>query len=135
MSAKRTKAPPPTVCPCGSGRDYEACCGRAIESRVAAADAEVLMRSRYTAYTMRREDYLLATWHASTRPANLDDAADTATRWLGLRVLNHRMTGADHAVVEFVARFKVGGRAHRLHEVSRFVREDGCWFYVDGDVS
>jgi len=93
------------------------------------------MRSRYTAYTLLQEDYLLATWHTSTRPSSLNLAADAATKWIGLEVKRHEQQDTDHAIVEFVARYKVNGRAHRLHEVSRFVREDGRWFYVDGEVS
>ena len=92
------------------------------------------MRSRYTAYALLREDYLLATWHASTRPARLDLTAEAPSKWLGLEIKRHEQQDAEHAVVEFVARYKVAGRAHRLHEVSRFVREDGRWFYVDGDI-
>ena len=92
------------------------------------------MRSRYTAYTLLREDYLRSTWHASTRPAALGLAEDVPTKWLGLEVKRHEQQDADHAIVEFVARYKVNGRAHRLHEVSRFVREEGRWFYVDGDM-
>lgn len=92
------------------------------------------MRSRYTAYTLLREDYLLATWHASTRPDSLSLAEDVPTKWLGLEVKRFELQDADHAVVEFVARYKVGGRAQRLHEVSRFVREAGKWFYLDGEV-
>ncbi len=93
------------------------------------------MRSRYTAYTLRREDYLLATWHPSTRPNSLGLAQDAATKWLGLEVKRHELQDANHAVVEFVARYRVNGRAHRMHETSRFVRENGRWFYVDGDVA
>jgi len=92
------------------------------------------MRSRYTAYTQRREDYLLASWHPSTRPDALDLADDVSTKWLGLEVRRHEIQDAEHAIVEFVARYKVGGRAYRLHETSRFVRESGRWFYVDGDM-
>jgi SEC-C motif-containing protein len=105
-----------------------------VEGKEPAPTAEALMRSRYTAYTLQREDYLLATWHSSTRPSSLGLAEDTHTKWLGLEVKRHEQQDADHAIVEFVARFKVNGRAHRLHEVSRFVREDGRWIYVDGDV-
>ena len=90
------------------------------------------MRSRYSAYVLRLEPYLLATWHASTRPASLDLADDTA-RWLGLEIRRHETPAADRAVVEFVARYKIGGRAQRLHETSRFVREEGRWYYLDGD--
>lgn len=96
-----------------------------------APDAVSLMRSRYSAYALKLESYLLATWHAGTRPVKLDLAADN-TKWLGLEVKKHPRGSADIATVEFVARYKIGGRAGRLHEVSRFVREDGRWFYVDG---
>jgi len=120
------------VCPCGSGRNYAACCGR-YHGGMAAPSAEALMRSRYAAYVLAKESYLLDTWHGSTRPAALDLAADGATRWLGLQIRRHEQTGADSAIVEFIARYKVGGRAHRLHEISRFVREEGRWHYVDGD--
>jgi SEC-C motif domain protein len=89
------------------------------------------MRSRYSAYVLGLMDYVHQTWHASTRPAREELASDPATKWLGLDVKKHVPDG-DSATVEFVARYKVGGRAHRLHEVSNFVREDGKWFYVDG---
>ncbi len=94
------------------------------------------MRSRYTAYTLRDEPYLLATWHSSTRPAALHLARDNATRdssskWIGLEVKRAASTGDNNAIVEFVARFKTGGRAQRMHEVSRFVCEDGRWYYVN----
>ena len=89
------------------------------------------MRSRYSAYVLGLKGYLLATWHASTRPAALDLGAGPAAKWLGLDV-KARTAAGDAATVEFVARCRVGGRAQRLHEVSRFVREDGRWFYVDG---
>jgi SEC-C motif-containing protein len=91
------------------------------------------MRSRYSAFVLGLHDYLLATWHSSTRPAALD-ADPPGLKWLGLEVRRHVQQNADHASVEFVARSKVGGRAHRLHETSRFVREDGHWYYVDGTV-
>ncbi len=94
------------------------------------------MRARYSAYVLRREDYLLASWHPSTRPASLRLAAqEPAPTWLGLDVRRHETTDADQAMVEFVARFRIGGgRTQRLHESSRFVREEGCWYYVDGDI-
>ena len=91
------------------------------------------MRARYTAYVLEKADYLLHTWHASTRPATLDLSTPTPVRWLGLKVMHRDTTSADRARVEFVARFKQGGRASRLHEISRFVREDGRWYYVDGE--
>ena len=81
-----------------------------------------------------KEEYLLATWHASTRPASLGLAEDVPTKWIGLAIKRHELQDADHAIVEFVARYKVNGRAHRLHEISQFVREQGRWFYVDGEM-
>jgi SEC-C motif-containing protein len=116
-------------CPCG-GPAYESCCGRFIDDGAIPETAEQLMRSRYSAYVLHKESYLKATWHASTRPPETI-AQDDGTKWLGLEVKKH-VPGGDEATVEFVARYKVGGRAHRLHEVSRFVREDERWFYVDG---
>ena len=89
------------------------------------------MRSRYSAYVLKLEDHLLATWHPDIRPAMLD-LADDDTKWLGLEIKRQQESG-DTAVVEFVARYQVAGRAHRLHEISRFVREDERWFYVDGE--
>jgi len=88
------------------------------------------MRSRYSAFVREDAAWLLATWHASTRPAELD--FEPGARWLGLEVRRHCLIDADHAEVEFVARYRVAGQAVRLHETSRFVREGGHWFYVDG---
>jgi len=128
---KRAKvSPASTVCPCASGRRYDGCCGR-LHAGEAAATAEALMRARYSAYVLGLADYLLASWHPSTRPAPL--ILDEAPRWIGLNVIRHE-PGATRAIVEFVARYRIGGRAHRLHEISRFVLEDGRWFYVDGDL-
>lgn len=90
------------------------------------------MRSRYTAHTLGLEPYLLATWHPDTRPAALDLDAEPRPKWLGLQVKRHQQTDATHAEVEFVARYKIGGRAFRLHETSRFIREEGKWYYLDG---
>ncbi len=125
---------PGEACPCGSGAVYARCCGRLHSGAENAPTAEALMRSRYSAYVLKLEDYLLATWHASTRPSELDIAAD-GTKWLGLDVRRHVPSDDTHAIVEFVARYRIAGRGHRLQEVSRFVREDGRWYYVDGDLS
>lgn len=122
------------TCPCGLPAPYADCCGRyhAGPLHLQAPDAEALMRSRYSAFVNGLPDYLLATWHASTRPATLEPDPP-GLRWLGLDVRRHASQDADHATVEFVARSKLGGRAQRLHEISRFVREEGRWFYLDGE--
>lgn len=124
-------------CPCGTGQAYISCCGRYLERGEFPDTAERLMRSRYTAFTLDREDYLLATWHASTRPNELTLAAAPPSQWLGLKILQAELGRAeDHdGTVEFVVRYKVNGRAERLHEKSRFVREGGRWFYLDGKVT
>lgn len=87
------------------------------------------MRSRYTAFVKDLRPYLLETWHASERPAAIEPP-EPGLKWLGLTVREARLTGEDEGTVSFVARYKIGGRAHRLEEVSRFVREDGVWRYV-----
>lgn len=125
-----------SACVCESGQTYAQCCGRFLDKGDIATTAASLMRSRYTAYVLQREDYLLTTWHQTTRPQSLSltKAEDDQTRWLGLSI-RRSMTNGDRAVVEFVARFRIGGkRTERLHEVSRFVRENGRWFYVDGEM-
>lgn len=117
------------ACPCSPDRDYAGCCAP-LHAGAPAPDAVALMRSRYSAYALGRHGYVLATWHASTRPAALEP--DAAVRWLGLEVRGHVADG-DTAEVDFVARWRPGGAsAQRLHERSRFIREDGRWFYLDG---
>jgi SEC-C motif domain protein len=124
------------ACPCDSGLQYDRCCGLA-HGGTPAPTAKALMRSRYSAYVLGLEPYLLDTWHASTRPGALGLATQSPKpTWLGLSVKREENPTPDTAIVEFVARMRIGGgRAERMHEVSRFVREDGRWFYVDGDLS
>jgi SEC-C motif-containing protein len=122
------------ACPCGSGATYAKCCGRLHSGAEKAVTAEALMRSRYSAFVLGLEDYLLATWHPDTRPASLDLGEDSGTRWLGLEVCRHEPLDADHARVDFVARWRFEGRGHRLHEISNFVREEGVWYYLDGQI-
>ena len=137
------------ACPCG-GASYAICCAPFIDGAAIAASAEQLMRSRYTAYTLGNEAYLRTTWHPSTCPPETILDEGEKTKWLGLeiksalRLRQRNEAGSEDGSgqysgqdsVEFVARYKLGGRAHRLHEVSRFVREDtGAgprWFYLDG---
>ena len=127
------------ACPCGrldprrKPLNYEHCCGRYIDHWDAqpAPDAEALMRSRYTAFVRENAAYLLDTWLGSQRPSALD--FEPAAKWLGLEVKAFLPTGEGAAEVEFVARYRLAGRAVRLHERSRFVRENGRWYYVDGE--
>ena len=138
----------PVECPCGGAAPnlsggakaprFADCCGRFIDGGEAAPSALELMRSRYSAYVLGDTRYLRATWAPDTCPADLDAApsAPDAPRWLGLQIKRFTVLDDSHAEVEFVARYKVGGRAQRMHESSRFVRgSDLRWLYVDGDVS
>lgn len=130
---------PDAPCPCGrtaAGRPltWATCCGRYVDAfdTRPAPDAEALMRSRYSAFVAERADYLQATWHPLTCPDPLD--LEPGVKWLGLEVRRHRVLDADRSEVEFVARSRVAGRGQRLHETSRFVREGGRWYYLDGEV-
>jgi SEC-C motif-containing protein len=128
-------------CPCESGKPYSKCC-EVYHSGTPAPTAEALMRSRYSAYALANQnpaliDYLLQTWHVDTRPKNLNLSGDDAIKWLGLQIKRHHNIDAEHAIVEFVARYKptdnLGGKAERLHETSRFKRIENRWYYIDGD--
>lgn len=123
----------PQKCPCGSGLAYSACCASA-HGGMPASTADALMRSRYCAFVLRLEPYLFETWHASTRPKDIRLLRhDPPPKWLGLDV-KACTTDGDRATVEFVARYRSGGGpATRMHETSRFVREGGRWYYVDGE--
>jgi SEC-C motif domain protein len=117
------------TCPCGTGRPLDACCGRYLRGDADAPTAEALMRSRYTAYVVGDDAYVVRTWHPTTRPL---DAGTEVVAWLGMDVLDVERGGLLDAEgeVEFVARYRGGS----LHERSRFVRVDGRWSYLDGTV-
>jgi len=121
-----------TLCPCESGKPYQACC-ELLHKGLVAPSAEMLMRSRYTAFVLQLEDYLLGTWHPETRPNSLGLAEDTPTKWLGLQIKRAENTSETTAVVEFVARYKIAGKAKKLHEISQFERIDGRWYYLSGE--
>lgn len=121
-------------CPCGFDKNYNDCCGRYIESQENASTPELLMRSRYTAYTLANIDYIVKTM--KYKAAEHFDAADAkqwaeSVTWLGLKVLNASMENA-RGNVEFIAYYQAGNQQHELHEKSEFVCENGKWFYIDG---
>ena len=127
-------------CACDSGKPYAACCEPYHLGADTAPNAEALMRSRYTAYVLNLNAYLLQTWHLDTRPTALNLADDLAisladgvkTQWLGLQVKRVELTNETNAIVEFIARYKIAGKAHQLHEISHFVKLAQYWLYVDG---
>ncbi len=122
-----SKHPPDTPCPCGSGKKPDDCCAPVIKGNTPAQTVETLMRSRYTAYTQHNANYLLKTWHRSTRPQSIE--FDKQMQWLRLKIVH-----SNDNTVEFIATFRINSKAHKLHEKSRFVQEHGQWFYVDGDM-
>ena len=120
------------LCPCGSGKPFKLCCQPYVEQISDAPTAEALMRSRYTAFVLRREDYLHYSWHRDTCPKTIH--LNINTKWLGLKIKNTVAGGEndDTGEVEFVARYKVNGKACRLHENSRFKRFENRWVYLNG---
>jgi SEC-C motif-containing protein len=122
-------------CPCGSGHPFSACCGPYLDGTALPETAEALMRSRYTAYTLGDAAYLTATWHPTTRRKDL--GLGEPVKWIGLEVLRCEAGGPGdtRGQVEFIARYKLRGRAQRLHEVSRFQRRQGRWYYLDGTLN
>jgi len=127
-------------CPCGreaAGKllVFQRCCGQYLDhfDSIPAPDPESLMRSRYSAFVLERERYLLDTWCPAHRPTSLE--FDSQTKWLGLSIKSKKMLDAQHGVVEFVARYRLNGRATRLHENSLFECQSGRWFYVSPQVN
>lgn len=125
---------PITNCMCLSGEAYSMCCGRFHSGEAEAATAEQLMRSRYSAFVLLDGPYLLRTWHPDTAPANLD--LDPDLQWRRLDIVSTNRGGPldVQGTVEFKAWFRHGSERGAHHEVSRFVRENGRWLYLDGEV-
>lgn len=121
-------------CPCGSGQNLVDCCAPVIAGESIAKTAEALMRSRYTAYVLGNAGYLAASWHPSTRPAQLDVSGQI--EWLGLDVRACRagLAADTKGTVEFIARYRQQDGQGQVRENSRFVKEQGVWFYLDGDL-
>ena len=123
------------ACPCGSGEPYADCCRPLLRGEREAPDASALMRSRYTAFVRGDVAYLSSTWHPSTRPKRLDLEP---VQWRGLEVgeFTENSAGTPSATVTFTAHWlDDAGLPGTMREKSRFVRENGRWLYVDGELS
>ena len=122
-----------TNCTCGSNLIYADCCQSFHNGEKIAPTAEALMRSRYSAYVFQNNEYLLATWYKSTRPKTLDFSQDNTT-WQKLEILHTKKGGAkdEKGRVEFKAFYVQDGETRLMHEISRFKKIVGRWFYVDG---
>jgi SEC-C motif-containing protein len=120
-------------CPCLSGETYDNCCGPLHRGDAAAPTAERLMRSRYSAFVVGDVPYLLDTWHPSTRPASLE--LDPGLNWFRLDILSRSRGGMldTDGTVEFSARYRLNGVPGEQRELSRFVRENRRWLYLDAE--
>jgi len=128
-----------SLCPCQSGKEYDACCGAIIGGSQPASTAEALMRSRYSAFVKGEVDYLRDSLHPDHRddfdPAATKDLAVNST-WLGLQILNTTGGGKDdqEGTVEFIANFRMKGATYQHHELAQFNRHNGTWYYTDGQL-
>jgi len=126
-------------CPCGSGSDFDACCGPYIDGQ-AAPTAETLMRSRYCAYTLNNQAYLIETLAPESREEEeleAEQASDSNVKWQGLEI-RHTSEGGENdetGTVEFVAKYKVGDKPGVHHERSNFRREEGRWVCIGGEIN
>lgn len=120
-------------CPCGNTDSYSNCCGLYINGTQTPATAEALMRSRYTAYTLKDDKYLLDTWYPDTRPEN-NPSDDDNTIWTKLEILRTEdgQKNDSKGIVEFIAHCNVKGATSHLHETSQFIHENNRWYYLDG---
>lgn len=123
-------------CPCGSANDYSKCCRDFHQGLKKPDTAEQLMRSRYSAYVKKMKNYLLDTWHSSTRPKaeELELDEESGFRWLNLKVISSERGKIedDIGLVSFIASFKFGNQKGEMKEASKFIKEEGIWYYVDG---
>jgi len=125
-----------TVCPCNPDKQFDLCCGPYLAGDKAAPTAEALMRSRFSAYAKEDYAYVVRTCHPSTRPSGKDFEGGTSVNWTNLEILRTEAGGENDSegVVEFVARYKASAQDGSLHEVSRFLKENGQWYYLEGDI-
>lgn len=122
-------------CPCGSGKNYPACCGLYIEGKEDPPTPEALMRSRYTAYSLGNLDYIEKTMCGEALE-NFDrsEAEEQDIEWLKLDILSSE-EDEDRGTVQFIATFRYQDAEHLMQEISSFERIDGKWYYTKGVVS
>ncbi len=118
-------------CPCNPAKQFKECCEPFLNGKKTPQSPQELMQSRFSAYATQQEQYLLDTWHPSTRPQSVD--MSQSPMWLALQVIKTSSQG-NYGVVEFKARYRQGNEIEMLHETSRFIKEDGHWLYLDGDL-
>jgi SEC-C motif-containing protein len=126
-----------SACPCGSQNPFDDCCRPYIDGQAEPPTAEALMRARYSAFATAASDFIMSTLH----PDHRDDVDAGSIRrwaenaqWLGLEIRSLEKGTADDesGSVEFVAHYMEKGVRQRHHERAEFKKEDGRWFFVDG---
>jgi SEC-C motif-containing protein len=126
------------LCHCGSGKDFDDCCGPVIAGTRDARTPEEVMRARYSAHCMRDYAFLVTSTHPDHREGVSEEEISkwaSHVRWTGLEV--HSATpGADEDTgdVSFTAHFTIKDTPQELREDAQFARVDGKWLYVDGHV-
>jgi len=118
------------ICSCGSGHAFDLCCNRFLSGQETPETSLELMRARYAAYTLGDDRYLRRTWYPSTRPQG-SITGEIPIQWIRLQIIRHEESATD-GLVEFIAYCKVNGRAQKMHETSRFLKDGGQWYYLDG---
>jgi len=125
------------TCPCGSGKAFSECCESLIQGGEDAQTAEALMRSRYTAHVKLDFDYVHDTLHPSKRKEEDRKGADWSKNfeWQSLEVVRTEAGGPDDetGIVEFIAKYRKKGTAYAHHEIAEFAKEEGRWYFVDGE--
>jgi len=123
-------------CPCGSALEYSLCCQPYLSGKQIVSNPGQLMRSRYTAFVEKRADYLIQTWHPSCEAAAFRQEIESGfagTEWLGLTLFEEAEgSHGGEGFVSFVARFSEKGKTGAIIERSRFLKENGQWYYIDG---
>nr|WP_318381511.1 YchJ family protein [uncultured Enterobacter sp.] len=124
------------TCPCGSALEYSVCCQPYVSGEQLAPSPSQLMRSRYSAFVNKNADYLIRTWHPSCQMSEFKADIENGfahTEWLGLTIFEQADSEkVNEGFVSFVARFKEQGKPGAIIERSRFLKENGQWYYVDG---
>ena len=124
-----------TICPCGSGKSLNDCCGEFICKSKKTETAEQLMRSRYTAYVLKEKEYILKTWHQSSRPKKIN--LDINIEWIGLQIIDTIAGGLNDikGSIFFETNYHFQKKFFTIRENSRFVKENGVWLYLMGEQS
>lgn len=127
------------LCPCKSGKNYADCCEKIINGTVKAETPEALMRARYSAYAKGAIDFIIDSTHSSQRENNDREEIrrwSQNSQWDGLEIIRTENGGADddRGIVEFIARYHDRGISMEHHEVAEFRREDGDWYFYDGQL-